>query len=49
MIISSRMSALTTFDFDNKRVIIVTAHRRENLGKPLENICNALKADCYGI
>ena len=30
-------------DFDNKRVIIVTAHRRENLGKPLENICNALK------
>ena len=30
-------------DFENKRVIVVTAHRRENLGKPLENICNALK------
>ena len=34
---------LNNLDFDNKRVIIVTAHRRENLGKPLENICNALK------
>jgi len=30
-------------DFENKRVIVVTAHRRENLGKPLENICGALK------
>ncbi len=35
--------ALNSIDFENKRVIIVTAHRRENLGKPLENICNALK------
>jgi len=26
-----------------KRVICVTAHRRENWGKPLENICEALK------
>ncbi|OQB15269.1 MAG: UDP-N-acetylglucosamine 2-epimerase [Firmicutes bacterium ADurb.Bin193] len=26
-----------------KRVIIVTAHRRENLGEPLKNICRALK------
>lgn len=34
---------LNSIDFENKRVIIVTAHRRENLGKPLENICNALK------
>lgn len=34
---------LSKLDFGNKRVIIVTAHRRENLGKPLENICNALK------
>lgn len=25
------------------RVILVTAHRRENFGEPLENICNALK------
>jgi UDP-N-acetylglucosamine 2-epimerase (non-hydrolysing) len=30
-------------DFTNKRIICVTAHRRENLGKPLENICEALK------
>ena len=36
-------SALNDVDFNNNRVIIVTAHRRENLGEPLENICNALK------
>lgn len=35
--------ALNDISFDSKRVILVTAHRRENLGKPLENICNALK------
>ncbi len=28
---------------DNKKLILVTAHRRENHGKPLENICLALK------
>lgn len=26
----------------NKRIILVTAHRRENFGQPLENICKAL-------
>lgn len=26
-----------------KRLVLVTAHRRENLGKPLENICEAIK------
>lgn len=31
-------------DFEGKRVILVTAHRRENLGEPLQNICNAVKA-----
>lgn len=36
-------NALNAIDFVNKRVIIVTAHRRENLGEPLQNICNALK------
>lgn len=36
-------SVLDSLDFENKRIIIVTAHRRENLGKPLEDICNALK------
>ena len=34
---------LNSLDFKNRRVIIVTAHRRENLGKPLEDICYALK------
>ena len=34
---------LNELDFQNRRVILVTAHRRENLGEPLENICNALK------
>ena len=33
---------LKNIDF-NKKVIVVTAHRRENLGEPLENICNAIK------
>ena len=28
---------------DGKRLILVTAHRRENFGEPLENICHALK------
>ncbi len=28
----------------NRRLILVTAHRRENFGQPLENICAALKA-----
>ena len=33
---------LKTLDYKNKRVILVTAHRRENLGEPLKNICNAI-------
>ncbi len=33
---------LNKLDFDNKRVITLTAHRRENLGKPLEDICRAV-------
>lgn len=32
---------LNNIDYKNKRVIIMTAHRRENLGEPLENICRA--------
>ena len=28
---------------ENQELILVTAHRRENFGKPLENICYALK------
>ncbi|MDR2898703.1 MAG: UDP-N-acetylglucosamine 2-epimerase (non-hydrolyzing) [Clostridiales bacterium] len=33
--------ALNNIDFKSKRVIAVTAHRRENIGEPLENICEA--------
>lgn len=33
---------LKNIDFENKRVIVVTAHRRENLGKPLRDICTAI-------
>ena len=33
---------LKNLDFQGRRVIIVTAHRRENLGKPLEDICTAI-------
>lgn len=33
---------LSKIDF-KKKVIFMTAHRRENLGEPLRNICNAVK------
>ncbi len=34
---------LNKIDFKGKRVIAMTAHRRENLGDPLRNICRAVK------
>jgi UDP-N-acetylglucosamine 2-epimerase (non-hydrolysing) len=34
---------LNELDYNNKKVIMVTAHRRENWGEGIENICNALK------
>ncbi len=34
---------LNQIDFKNRRVIAMTAHRRENLGEPLNNICHAVK------
>lgn len=34
---------LNAVDYKNKKVIMVTAHRRENWGTGIENICNALK------
>jgi UDP-N-acetylglucosamine 2-epimerase (non-hydrolysing) len=37
---SETLKKLKGFD---GRLILMTAHRRENLGKPLENICNAVK------
>lgn len=36
------LDKLNNIDFNKKRIITMTAHRRENLGKPLENICNAV-------
>lgn len=34
---------LRNINFTEKKCVLMTAHRRENLGKPLENICNAVK------
>jgi UDP-N-acetylglucosamine 2-epimerase (non-hydrolysing) len=34
---------LASIDYANRRVLLVTAHRRENLGEPLRRICRALK------
>ena len=34
---------LNKIDFSKSRFILMTAHRRENLGEPLENICRAAK------
>ena len=35
--------ALKEIDLTGKRCVLMTAHRRENLGQPLKNICNAVK------
>lgn len=34
---------LRNLDLTGKKCVLMTAHRRENLGQPLENICNAVK------
>lgn len=34
---------LNQIDYESKKVIVVTAHRRENWGIGIENICNAIK------
>ena len=34
---------------DDKKIITVTAHRRENIGQPLESICTALRRLCEDI
>lgn len=36
--------SLKQLDFTGKRLVLLTAHRRENLGEPLENICRAVRA-----
>lgn len=33
---------LNSIDFENKKTILLTAHRRENLGKPMEQIFEAM-------
>lgn len=34
---------LNEIDFENKKVVLLTAHRRENIGQPMENIFSAVK------
>lgn len=33
---------LQNLNYNNGKIILLTAHRRENLGQPLENICRAI-------
>jgi len=37
------LDLLNELDFFNKRVILLTSHRSENIGKPMENIFTAIK------
>ena len=41
--ITTLLERLGTRRLETKRLILVTAHRRENFGKPFENICHAIK------
>jgi len=34
---------IQSIEFSGKRTILLTAHRRENIGQPLVNICNAVR------
>jgi len=36
-------TVLENIPFKERRIILVTAHRRENFGQPLVNICNAIR------
>jgi UDP-N-acetylglucosamine 2-epimerase (non-hydrolysing) len=38
-----RTQLLNDLDYQNKRVILVTCHRRENYGEPMKNIMKALR------
>ncbi|MBF0121624.1 MAG: UDP-N-acetylglucosamine 2-epimerase (non-hydrolyzing) [Desulfobacterales bacterium] len=42
-IVEKILRSCSLFD-DNKKLILVTAHRRENFGQPFEEICRGLKA-----
>ena len=37
------MLLLQNIDFENKRIILVTTHRRENLGEPMRHVYKALR------
>jgi UDP-N-acetylglucosamine 2-epimerase (non-hydrolysing) len=52
MMISQRVSGRSldsriSMSLENRLLILVTVHRRESFGKPLENICNALARIAY--
>lgn len=36
-------ATLKSLDMEHRKCVLLTAHRRENLGRPLENICHAVK------
>ena len=41
--ITALLERLGTSGLETRSLILVTAHRRENFGKPFENICHAIK------
>ena len=36
-------AVINNIDFQNKKVILLTSHRRENIGEPMENIFSAIR------
>lgn len=36
-------NTINNIDFENKKVILLTSHRRENIGEPMENIFSAVR------
>ena len=34
---------LNTLDYENKKIVLLTSHRRENIGEPMENIFSAVR------
>lgn len=47
---SSALPQIQDMTRDGAKLILVTAHRRENFGEPISNICHALRdiAECFG-
>ncbi len=40
--IKQNLQKVLNFDFENKKYVLITGHRRENFGKGFEDICDAL-------